>query len=122
LEELGEHVHAAPIVDGRAELRQADVAVLSGGHMTVMEAMLAGTPTVIANHTYQQAGAAQRADRLGTGIGLWPRRRPGDVGRAAVRILEDDSYRRRAREIAARLKDGWDGALNTARMAEELSG
>ena len=90
--------------------------------MTVMEAMLAGTPTVIANHTRQQAGAAQRADRLGTGIGLWPRRRPGDVGRAAVRILEDESYRRRAREIADRLADGWDGALNTARIAEELSG
>jgi len=121
LEQLGEHVYAAPIVDGRAELGRAAVAVLSGGHMTAMEAMLAGTPTVIANHTIQQAAAAQRADRLGTGIGLWPRRRPGDVGRAAARILDDGSYRRRAREIADRLADGWDGALNTANIAEELS-
>ena len=121
LEKLGDNVHAAPIVDGRAELRRAAVAVLSGGHMTAMEALLAGTPTVIANHTIQQGAAAQRVDRLRTGIGLWPRRRPGDIGQAATRILDDGSYRRRATEIAERLADGWDGALNTATTAEGLS-
>jgi UDP:flavonoid glycosyltransferase YjiC (YdhE family) len=120
LRELGSDVVAGSILDTRSELEAADLAVIAGGQMTAMEALLAGTPTVMVPHTRQQAAGALRAERLGTGIALWPRVRRGAVGRAASRILRDGSYARRAGEIAARLSAGWDGNARAATLAESL--
>jgi UDP:flavonoid glycosyltransferase YjiC (YdhE family) len=121
LEQLGDDVEAAELHDARAELEAADVAVISGGHMTAMEALIAGTPTVVVPRTAGQALAAKRAERLGTGIGLWPRVPRGGVARAARRLCADEGYRMRAATVTEHLR-GWSGRRNAAALAEELAG
>lgn len=120
LRRLGPRVRANAIGDTRSELQAADVAVIAGGHMTAMQALLSGTPTVVAPHTRQQAGGALRAERIGTGIALWPRLRPGAIGRASSRVIRDQGYSERALSLAARLREGWDGNANAATLAEGL--
>lgn len=118
LSRLGENVAAAELHDTRAELEAADVAVIAGGHMTAMEALLAGTPTVVLARLVSQALSAKRAERLGTGIGLWPRVPRGSIARAARRCNRE-RYRGRAVEVAAELRS-WDGARGAADLAETL--
>lgn len=120
LRELGPGVSASAIGDTRSELEAADVAVIAGGHMTAMQALLSGTPTVVVPHTFQQATGALRAQRLGTGIALWPLVPSGAIARAIRRILRDESYKSRAGKLAARLRADWNGNARTAALAESL--
>ncbi len=120
LSELGAGVIATSIVDTRSELEAADVAVIAGGNMTAMQALLSGTPTVVLPHTNQQAAGALRAQRLGTGVALWPRVAPGAIARATRRILQDEGYAARAARLAARLRAGWEGNSRAAALAEAL--
>jgi UDP:flavonoid glycosyltransferase YjiC (YdhE family) len=112
--------HAGAILDTRAELVAADVAVIGGGHLTAMEALQAATPTVVLPLTSGQSAAALRADRLGTGIGLWPRVGRGAIARAARRVLGRPRYRESSRRIAARIAAEWDGNARAAALAETL--
>ena len=118
---IGDRIEAAELHDSRAELAAADVAVIGGGHMTATEALVAGTPTVVVPRTPGQALAAKRAERLGTGVGLWPRVPRGSIARASLRISSSERYRARATEVAACLR-GWDGPRNAAAMATRLAG
>jgi zeaxanthin glucosyltransferase len=120
LGELGPRVIAASVLDTRSELETADLAVISGGHMTAMQALTAGTPTVVVPHTNQQSISALRAERLGTGVALWPRVPRGSIARAARRILDDRRYAVKSEQLAARIRAGWDGNANTAALAEDL--
>lgn len=120
LRELGSEVVAESILDTRCELEAADAAVIAGGQMTAMEALRSGTPTVVVPHTNQQAVGALRAERLGTGIALWPRVRRGAIARATLRILRDQGYADRAGQLAAQLSAGWDGNARAAALAESL--
>jgi len=120
LARLGDGVEAADVHDTRAELEAADVGVIAGGHMTAMEALRAGTPTVVVARTVSQALAVKRAERLGTGIGLWPRVPRGSIARAASRLCSRSRHRTRAAEIAEHLR-GWKGEANTATLAEALA-
>ena len=122
LRELDSEVIAASILDTRSELEAADVAVIAGGHMTAMQSLLSGTPTVVVPHTMQQAAGALRVQRLGTGIALWPRVPPGAIARATRRILRDEGYAARARQLATQLVGGWNGNTGAATLAEELVG
>jgi UDP:flavonoid glycosyltransferase YjiC (YdhE family) len=122
LRDLGSGVIAASILDTRSELEAADVAVIAGGHMTAMQALLAGTPTVVIPDTSQQATGALRAERLGTGVALWPRVPQGSIARASHRILRDPGYAARSKELAARLRAGWNGNARAAALAEALVG
>jgi UDP:flavonoid glycosyltransferase YjiC (YdhE family) len=121
LEGLGEGVEAADFRDTRAELRAADVAVIAGGHMTAMEALLAGTPTIVVARTISQALSAKRAERLGTGIGLWPRVPRGSVASAASRVSSRERYRARAAQVAGHLRE-WNGGRGAAELAEATAG
>ena len=120
LNDLGPAVTAASILDTRAELEAADVAVIAGGNMTAMQALLAGTPTVVVPHTRQQSAGALRAERLGTGLGLWPRVGRGAIARATRRLLRDRRYTDRAGGLAAQLKTEWNGNARAAALAEAL--
>ena len=120
LEPLGDRVEARELHDTRAELAAADIAVIGGGHMTATEALMAGVPTLVVPRTISQALAAKRAERLGTGIGLWPRVPEGSLARAALRLSSRDGYRRRAQGVAEHLR-GWDGPGNAADLAEFVS-
>ena len=122
LRELGPGVFATAIADSRSELEAADLAVIAGGHMTAMQAILSGTPTVVVPHTSQQATGALRAQRLGTGVALWPRVRSGAIARATRRILRNQSYAATADRLAMQLRTGWNGNAGAAALAESLAG
>lgn len=120
LNNVGSTVTAASILDTRAELEAADVAVIAGGNMTAMQALLAGTPTVVVPHTRQQSAGALRAERLGTGLALWPRVGRGAIVRATRRVLLDRRYTDTARRFAAKLMTEWNGNGRAAALAETL--
>jgi len=122
LGDLGPEVIARAIVDTRSELETADAAVIAGGAMTAMQALRAGTPTVVVPATGQQAAGALRVQRLGTGVALWPFAPRGAIGKAAKKILRDQAYAARARELAGRIRVEWDGNARSASAAERLVG
>jgi UDP:flavonoid glycosyltransferase YjiC (YdhE family) len=121
LRRLGEGIEAAELHDSRGQLAVADVAVIGGGHLTAMEALIAGTPTVVVPRVAGQALSAKRAERLGTGIGLWPRVPHGSIAAAARRLHSRARYRARAKEVAQHL-EGWNGPHNAAAVAEAVAG
>jgi UDP:flavonoid glycosyltransferase YjiC (YdhE family) len=121
LRRLGEGIEAAELHDSRTQLAAAEVAVIGGGHMTAMEALIAGTPTVVVPRVASQALAGKRAERLGTGIGLWPRVPAGSIAAAARRLDSGTRYRARAKEVAEHLQ-GWNGPHNAAAVAEAVAG
>jgi MGT family glycosyltransferase len=124
LERLGPNITAAALLPGDACLERADAAVIHGGHLTFCEALRAGTPFVVLPYRRDQIARVNRAERLGVGIGVWPRPlRRGVVRRAVRRLLERPRYRARCEELGHRLRDEWDGRRNAADLVErELAG
>jgi MGT family glycosyltransferase len=121
IERLGANVRAADLLPGRACLEAADAAVIHGGHLTFCEALLAGTPFVVLPYRNDQIGRVNRTERLGVGIGVWPRPLLGGaVSRAVRRLLRRPRYRSRSHDLAARLRDDWDGRRNAADLVEGL--
>ncbi len=118
---LGSNVMAADLLPGLACLAAADAAVIHGGHLTFCQALLTGTPFVMLPFRNDQIGRLARTERLGVGIGLWPRPRlPGTIGRAVARLLEMPDYRQRSAALAGRLRKDWDGLRTAADLVEEL--
>jgi UDP:flavonoid glycosyltransferase YjiC (YdhE family) len=114
-------VHAARLLDGVACMRQADVAVIHAGHQTLVEAIRSATPVVAIPTRADQIGHLHRVEGLRIGFGLYPPpRRRGAIARAARRALAP-RIRRRCRELADRLDQGWDGVRNSADLAESLA-
>ena len=121
LEALAPNVRAERLLPGRDCMEAADVAVVHGGHLTTIEAHLAGTPVVVVPHGYDQFVWANRAERLGTGLAVRPPSLPGAIRRAVRRVLGGARYRRAAAPIADDLRR-WDGPGNVADLVEELLG
>ena len=120
LEALAPNVRAERLLPGRACMEAADVAVVHGGHLTTIEAHLAGTPVVVVPHGFDQYAWANRAERLGTGLAVRPPILPGAIRRAVRRVLSQDRYRRAAASVAAELRD-WDGPRVIADLVEEVA-
>jgi UDP:flavonoid glycosyltransferase YjiC (YdhE family) len=121
LEARGAEIVAAPLLDGRACMEVADVAVIHGGQQTMMEAMRLGTPVVALPTRRDQIGHVHRIEGLGVGVGLYPEpRRRGAVSRAARKVLRPE-VRARCAALAERLRDDWDGVNNTVDLAEGLA-
>jgi len=122
LERLGPNVRAAALLPGRACLEAADAAIVHGGHTTFCEALRAGTPMVVLPFRQDQIARVNRVERLGAGVGVWPRpRRQGRIAAAMRRVLERPAYRQRAQDVAVALRKDWDGARNAADQAESLA-
>lgn len=122
LERLGTNVRAAGLLPGRACLQAADAAIVHGGHITFCETLRAGTPMVVLPYRQDQIARVNRVERLGAGVGLWPRpRRRGRIAAAVRRLLDDPSYRERSKALAVALDEDWDGARNAADQAESLA-
>jgi MGT family glycosyltransferase len=122
LSRLGPNVRAAELLPGDACMAAAEAAVIHGGHLTFSQALLTGTPVVVAPYRDDQIGRVHQVERLGVGVGLWPRPRlAGGIRRMVRRLLHDPRYRRRSAEIAARLRDGWDGRRNSADLVERVA-
>jgi UDP:flavonoid glycosyltransferase YjiC (YdhE family) len=119
LRALGANVRAAADLPGAACMRAAHAAVIHGGHLTACEAHVAGTPVVVVPAGLDHWMTVHRVRRLGVGIALPGPRAPGEIRRGVRRVLGDERYARRAREVAAGLR-GWNGSAGAADLVEEL--
>jgi UDP:flavonoid glycosyltransferase YjiC (YdhE family) len=123
LERSGSNVRAAEYLPGRACIEAADVAVIHGGHLTLCEALVAGTPVVVLPCRGDQWMRINSVERLGVGAGVWPRPLlPGGTRRAVRGVLESERHRTRAAEVSRRLRADWDGPRNAAGLLERLAG
>jgi UDP:flavonoid glycosyltransferase YjiC (YdhE family) len=121
LERLAPNVRAARLLPGRGCMEAADAAVVHGGHLTTVEAHMAGTPVVVVPRGYDQYVWANRAERLGTGLAIRPPSAPGAIRRALRRVLHQGRYRRAAERVAADLRR-WNGPANVVDLVEEVVG
>lgn len=105
------------LVDFRSLLARTAVLVTNGGWGGVLGSLAAGVPLVVAaGRAADKAEIAARVDRSGAGIDLRSRRpRPAAVAAAVRRVLDDPTYRDRARLVADEL-----AALGGVRTAADL--
>ncbi len=94
--------------------------ICHAGHGTMVRALAAGCPVVLAPHAGDMAENAARADWAGVGVRLpWRLLSPATLRFAVRRALREASLAARARELAA-----WaalnDGAARAAELVEEL--
>jgi UDP:flavonoid glycosyltransferase YjiC (YdhE family) len=96
----------------------ADVVICHGGHGTVARSLAAGTPLLVCPYVGDMAENAARVAWSGAGLSV-PRRllSPRSVRLAVRRLLENDRYAVRAREIQAWSVDH-DGAAAAADLVE----
>ncbi len=100
---------------------QATAIVCHVGHGTLARALVSGRPVVAVPHSGDMGENAARVDWAGVGVRLpWRFMTPLTVRAAVCRVLENDAYAARARELAA-----WaavnDGASKAAELVEQLA-
>jgi len=94
----------------------ASLVVSHGGHGTVARALGAGTPVLVCPITGDMSETAMRVSWAGCGLSVpWRLCRPAPLRWATRRMLADDSFAARARELAA-----WTEANNGAERAAGL--
>jgi MGT family glycosyltransferase len=85
-------------------LPRADVLVTNGGFGAVQLALAAGVPIVAAGRTEDKVEVAARVAYSGVGLDLRTQTpRPEAIADGVRRVLSDDRYRRRARELQAEI-------------------
>jgi UDP:flavonoid glycosyltransferase YjiC (YdhE family) len=94
----------------------ADAVICHGGHGTVARSLAAGTPLLVCPYVGDMAENAARVAWSGAGLSV-PRRlmSPRSIRLATRRLLGEDRFAARAREIAA-----WSDANDGARAAADL--
>jgi MGT family glycosyltransferase len=99
----------------------ASLVVSHGGHGTVARALGAGTPVLICPIIGDMSETAMRVAWAGAGLSLpWRLCRPAPLRWSVRRLLEDDSFARRAGELAAWSREH-DGAERGAELVEKLA-
>jgi MGT family glycosyltransferase len=99
----------------------ASLVISHGGHGTVARALCAGTPVLISPIVGDMSETAMRVAWAGCGLSLpWRLCRPAPLRWAARRMLADDSFARRAGELAAWATEH-DGAARAAELVEGLA-
>ena len=102
-------IRAPANVSVRRWVRHADVlpycsAVLShGGHGTVIKALAAGVPLVVAPLGRDQPDNAARVVRAGAGLRVSRKAKADDLRKALGRVLDEPRFRTAARRMAATL-------------------
>ena len=100
---------------------RASLVVCHGGHGTVARALAAGVPVLCCPHVGDMAENSARVAWAGAGLMLpWRLLGTGPLRVASRRILGDESFRKRATELAAWSRAN-DGAERGARLVEALS-
>jgi len=99
----------------------ASLVISHGGHGTVARALSAGTPVLTCPIIGDMSETAMRVAWAGCGLSLpWRLCHPAPLRWAARRMLEDDSFARRAGELAAWAAEN-DGAERGAELVEGLA-
>lgn len=102
-------------------LSHARVLVTNGGYGGVQMALASGVPLVVAGGSEEKPEIAARVAWSGVGIDLRTGRpRAGAIRRAVRRVIDDDAYRTRARELAADCAHH-DAPVEAAALIESLA-
>jgi MGT family glycosyltransferase len=88
-----------------AVLPRTAVAVTHAGHGTVTKALAAGVPLVCMPLGRDQHEVARRVAVAGAGVTIGPRASAARIAGAVRTVLEDPSYRRAARRLAAAIAE-----------------
>ena len=100
-------------------LARASVTITHAGLNTVMQSLMFGVPIVAMPITHDQPAIAARVQRSGAGERIPIRKLTATRLRAAlVRILEDPTYRTRARKISQSIRDA-GGVERAVAIVEE---
>ena len=97
--DLPANVVAVPSAPHGRIFPEADAVVTHAGHGTVMRALAHGLPLVCMPMGRDQNDNAAKVAFHGVGIRLSPSAKPGKISAAVRRVLEDSSYRTRARHL-----------------------
>lgn len=116
---LAANVRTYRYVNYRAALNGAVLLITNGGAGSLAAALEAGVPTLVLPAGLDKAAAAQRLAWAGAGLRLPPPQRCSvqQLRRAALALVRDQRYRRRAGEVGKELM-----ALGGATRAAELLG
>lgn len=115
LSELPVGAFAADFLPYARILGDVSAVVSNGGYGTVIAALEAGVPLVIAGGAIDKPDIARRVAWAGAGIDLRTGRpTPEQVRDAVARVLGDPAYRRRAQELGESIR----AAGGTARAAD----
>jgi UDP:flavonoid glycosyltransferase YjiC (YdhE family) len=99
----------------------ASLVISHGGHGTVARALGAGTPVLTCPIIGDMSETAMRVAWAGCGLSLpWRLCRPAPLRWTVRRMLGDDTFARRAGELAAWAKEN-DGAERGAELVERLA-
>lgn len=90
-------------------IRAADVAVVHGGHASLLEGLLSATPLVLVPHSKEQQGNAARLEQLGLGRAVSRDDAPHEIVAAVVGSAEGTGLHRRE-SFARYLAGASDGA------------
>ena len=93
------NVHVEAFVPQRDVLPRVNAVVCHGGSGTVLGALAAGVPLVVAPLGADQPHNAQRIAAVGAGLAV-PNPDPSMLRAAIERVLAEDAFRRNARKIA----------------------
>ncbi len=91
-----------------ALVRDSEVAVLHGGHASLLEGLSCGTPLVLVPHSDEQRRNARRAAELGVASVVAPDADDATVS-SAVRTAMDSRRSGQGDRLAAALRDAGDG-------------
>lgn len=98
-QKLPEHIAVQPFVPQLSVLQKADVFLTHCGMNSVSESLYFSVPMVLYPQQSEQETVAGRVLELGAGVRL-PGIRPAQIRSAVYQVLEDSSFRARARKLS----------------------
>jgi MGT family glycosyltransferase len=122
LETLPLNVRVAQYVPYSALMPKVDLLVTNGGYGSIQIALAHGVPVVAYGETEEKPEIANRVQWSGVGVGV--RRKTADhteLRRKVMQVLEEERYRARARELAAKLSR-LNAPVVAANLIEGLAG
>jgi zeaxanthin glucosyltransferase len=121
-EHLGDPPRNAMLVDFAPQLAlldRASVMITHAGMNTMLEAIGRGVPMVALPRSADQSGNSTRIEHAGVGLRASFRRcRPAELRSLVERVLTDDRFRRRAKELQAAMRAA-GGVCRAAEIAEQ---
>ena len=97
---LPRNVHTEPYIPFGNVLPHVSIMITNGGFGGTQNALAHGIPIVIAGATEDKMEVAARLENTGAGINLRKQKpSPGNIKKAVMKILSDQSYKQRAKEL-----------------------
>ncbi|MBD8990417.1 MAG: glucosyltransferase [Clostridiales bacterium] len=118
---LSENVFVQSAVDQIGVLEKTDIFLTHCGMNSASEGLYFGVPLLMLPQTSEQKGVARRVSQLGAGA-LLKGTSPGEIRRAAERLLRDPGYRKNAEKIGESFRASGGASAAADRIEAEIAG